>query len=116
MPEVRRGHAQAPPPSHRMPIARKTFSVSDTSRPMRKTMALRVHNPAPAVAGKRIANDRVVKSAPRPRKPIPGRGSAIFLHHARPGFTPTDGCIAVDEQMMRKLLARIGPRTRILIG
>ncbi len=24
-----------------------------------------------------------------------GRGSAIFLHLARPGFTPTEGCVAV---------------------
>ena len=29
------------------------------------------------VAGKRVA-DRQVKSAPQPRKPLPGRGSAIF--------------------------------------
>jgi len=67
------------------------------------------------VAGKRVA-DRQVKSAPQPRKPLPGRGSAIFLHQARPGLTPTDGCIALNEESMRKLLARIGPRTRILIG
>ena len=67
------------------------------------------------VAGKRVA-DRQLKSAPQPRKPLPGHGSAIFLHHARPGLTPTDGCIALDETALRKLLARIGPRTRILIG
>jgi L,D-peptidoglycan transpeptidase YkuD (ErfK/YbiS/YcfS/YnhG family) len=26
---------------------------------------------------------------------IPGRGSAIFLHVAAPGFTPTEGCVAL---------------------
>ncbi len=26
---------------------------------------------------------------------MPGRGSAIFLHVARPGLAPTDGCIAL---------------------
>lgn len=50
------------------------------------------------------------------RGPIkPGRGSAIFLHLARPGFTPTEGCVAVDRRMIRRLLERIGPKTRIEI-
>lgn len=38
-------------------------------------------------------------------------GSAIFLHIARPGFSPTEGCIAVAPETMRWLLPRIGPRT-----
>ena len=44
-----------------------------------------------------------------------GRGSAIFLHLARPGFEPTAGCVAVDRRAIRRLLERIGPRTRIEI-
>ncbi len=44
-----------------------------------------------------------------------GRGSAIFLHLARPGFEPTAGCVAVEPRMIRRLLERIGPRTRIEI-
>ncbi|MGO4570795.1 L,D-transpeptidase family protein [Microvirga sp. 2TAF3] len=44
-----------------------------------------------------------------------GRGSAIFLHLARPGFTPTEGCVAVDRAMIRRLMERIGPETRIRI-
>jgi len=46
---------------------------------------------------------------------VRGRGSAIFLHLARPGFEPTAGCVAVDKRMIRRLLERIGPRTRIEI-
>ncbi len=42
-----------------------------------------------------------------------GRGSAIFLHCANPGLTPTEGCVAVDRRMVARLLALIGPRTRI---
>ena len=38
----------------------------------------------------------------RPRKR--GRGSAIFFHLARPGFKPTEGCVAVSVQTMRLLL------------
>src|SRR4051812_950150 len=42
-----------------------------------------------------------------------GRGSAIFLHCAKPGFPPTEGCIAVDPRAIARLLALIGPRTAI---
>ena len=46
---------------------------------------------------------------------VRGRGSAIFLHLARPGFEPTAGCVAVEKRMIRRLLERIGPDTRIEI-
>ncbi len=50
------------------------------------------------------------------RKPIlRGRGSAIFLHLARAGYTPTRGCIAVDYASICRLLERIGPKTIIEI-
>jgi len=44
-----------------------------------------------------------------------GRGSAIFLHLARPGFAPTAGCVAVEPRMIRRLLERIGPGTKLEI-
>jgi L,D-peptidoglycan transpeptidase YkuD (ErfK/YbiS/YcfS/YnhG family) len=34
-----------------------------------------------------------------------GRGSAIFLHLARPDFTPTQGCVALLERDLRAALA-----------
>ncbi len=43
----------------------------------------------------------------RPR--IAGRGSAVFLHLARPGFAPTAGCIAMTRASMLRLLARLEP-------
>ena len=33
-----------------------------------------------------------------------GRGSAIFLHVARPGLAPTEGCVALPEGELRRLL------------
>jgi L,D-peptidoglycan transpeptidase YkuD (ErfK/YbiS/YcfS/YnhG family) len=51
-------------------------------------------------------------AAPR----IPGRGSAVFLHLARPDFSPTAGCISMTKSAMLRLLERIGPQTRIIIG
>lgn len=44
---------------------------------------------------------------------LQGRGSAIFLHLARPGFKPTEGCIAVRLADMRWILARVGRRATI---
>jgi L,D-peptidoglycan transpeptidase YkuD (ErfK/YbiS/YcfS/YnhG family) len=46
---------------------------------------------------------------------VRGRGSAIFLHLARPGFEPTAGCVAVEPAKVCRLLERIGPRTQIEI-
>lgn len=46
---------------------------------------------------------------------VHGRGSAIFLHLARPEFSPTEGCVAVAPAVIRRLLERIGPKTRIEI-
>jgi L,D-peptidoglycan transpeptidase YkuD (ErfK/YbiS/YcfS/YnhG family) len=40
---------------------------------------------------------------------IPGAGSAIFLHLARPDFGPTEGCVAVARADMEALLAAAGP-------
>jgi L,D-peptidoglycan transpeptidase YkuD (ErfK/YbiS/YcfS/YnhG family) len=37
---------------------------------------------------------------------LPGRGSAIFLHLARPDFSPTEGCIALAPDHLRHVLAR----------
>jgi L,D-peptidoglycan transpeptidase YkuD (ErfK/YbiS/YcfS/YnhG family) len=36
---------------------------------------------------------------------VRGRGSAIFLHLARPGLPPTEGCVALAERDLRALLA-----------
>ncbi len=50
------------------------------------------------------------------RPALRGRGSAIFLHVARPGYTPTEGCIAVSPATMRRLLPllRAGSVVRVV--
>ena len=47
----------------------------------------------------------------RPR--AAGRGSAVCVHVARPGFAPTAGCIALRLHDLRALLGRISRKTRI---
>src|SRR5204863_4017282 len=49
----------------------------------------------------------------RPR--VRGRGSAVFIHVARPGFAPTAGCVAMPRARLHRLLEKIGKGTRIVI-
>lgn len=49
----------------------------------------------------------------RPR--VANRGSAVFIHVARPGFAPTAGCVALTAADLRILVGRIGRRTTLII-
>ena len=40
--------------------------------------------------------------------PVAGRGSAIFLHLARPDYAPTEGCVALARADLEALLAMSG--------
>lgn len=60
--------------------------------------------------------DFIVEIDQNTRPRIAGRGSAVFLHLARPGFAPTAGCIAMTHASMLRLLARLNKRTRIIVG
>jgi L,D-peptidoglycan transpeptidase YkuD (ErfK/YbiS/YcfS/YnhG family) len=75
--------------------------------------------PPASKAGRLARADRlydfIVEIGHNTRPRIAGRGSAIFIHVARPGFAPTAGCVALEIGSLRRLLARIGPRTRIVV-
>jgi len=45
-----------------------------------------------------------------------GKGSAIFFHLARPGLTPTAGCVAIAPSAMRKLAPRLARGCAMEIG
>jgi L,D-peptidoglycan transpeptidase YkuD (ErfK/YbiS/YcfS/YnhG family) len=47
--------------------------------------------------------------------PQPGKGSAIFMHVARPGYRPTEGCVALAAEHLTTLLSFIDPDTHISI-
>ena len=47
---------------------------------------------------------------------VPGKGSAIFFHIAKPGYTPTLGCVAVALPDMLEILANVDKDTQIVIG
>ncbi len=47
--------------------------------------------------------------------PLPGAGSAIFLHVARPDFAPTEGCVALALTDLLMLLNQAGPDSRACV-
>ena len=47
--------------------------------------------------------------------PQAGMGSAIFLHLARPGFEPTEGCVALQRDDLEALLALARPGDAVAI-
>jgi L,D-peptidoglycan transpeptidase YkuD (ErfK/YbiS/YcfS/YnhG family) len=49
----------------------------------------------------------------RPR--VRGKGSAIFVHLALPGFSPTDGCIALTRHDLTMLLAALRAGSMIAV-
>jgi L,D-peptidoglycan transpeptidase YkuD (ErfK/YbiS/YcfS/YnhG family) len=70
---------------------------------------------ADRLARKDALYDLIVEIDHNTRPRIAGRGSAVFLHVARPGFAPTAGCIALDRAALRRLVERLGPKTRIVV-
>jgi len=46
---------------------------------------------------------------------VPGYGSAIFLHLARPDYAPTLGCVAVSRANMERLLEDLTPESRLIV-
>lgn len=57
--------------------------------------------------------DYIVEIDHNTRPRVAGRGSAVFVHLARPNRSPTAGCVALATGDLRRLLAAVGPRTRI---
>jgi len=53
--------------------------------------------------------DIVIETSHNRKPRIQGRGSAIFLHLARPDYGATAGCIALSLRDMRKVLAFCSP-------
>jgi L,D-peptidoglycan transpeptidase YkuD (ErfK/YbiS/YcfS/YnhG family) len=49
----------------------------------------------------------------RPR--VRGRGSAIFVHLARPGYAPTAGCIALSRHDLLMLLRQLRRDSKIVV-
>ncbi len=47
--------------------------------------------------------------------PVPGLGSAIFMHIARPIYSPTEGCIALNKEDLLKVLETCDSETTVRV-
>ncbi len=59
--------------------------------------------------------DLIVEIDHNTRPRVAGRGSAVFLHLARPGYAPTAGCVGLKREHLRHLVSRLSRKTRIII-
>lgn len=59
--------------------------------------------------------DLIIEISHNTRPRVAGRGSAVFIHVAREEFAPTAGCVALEAKTLRRLVTRLGPKTRIEI-
>jgi L,D-peptidoglycan transpeptidase YkuD (ErfK/YbiS/YcfS/YnhG family) len=59
--------------------------------------------------------DIMVELSHNQRPRVQGLGSAVFFHLRRSDGGPTAGCIAVSLKDMCRILARCGPKTRIIV-
>src|SRR5262249_2452067 len=109
-------HARPPP---LLPTRRITPDISWSEDPPDR----RYNRPfprGPGAAGDRLCcedrlYDFIIEIDHNTRPRVVGRGSAVFVHVARPGFRPTAGCVAMTLPRLRWLLQRVGPETRIVI-
>ncbi|MBI4797860.1 MAG: L,D-transpeptidase family protein [Desulfarculus sp.] len=46
---------------------------------------------------------------------VPGQGSAIFLHIARPGYAPTAGCLAFSREDLLEIVGELGEGSRVVV-
>ena len=79
-----------------------------------------ISHPYPASAERMWRQDQlydiVVVLGYNDRPRVRGRGSALFLHVARPNLAPTEGCIALRRSDLGKLIPLISGKTVLRIG
>jgi L,D-peptidoglycan transpeptidase YkuD (ErfK/YbiS/YcfS/YnhG family) len=86
-----------------------------TSRNYNRLVKLPSRRSAEGLMRKDHVYDLVVVLGYNDRPRIKGKGSAVFLHLARPGYTPTEGCIAVSRHDLVALVRRAHLGTQLVI-
>lgn len=59
--------------------------------------------------------DIVVELGYNDNPPVSGRGSAIFMHVARDGYSPTEGCVALALDDLLKLLSHCNKGDAVVV-
>jgi L,D-peptidoglycan transpeptidase YkuD (ErfK/YbiS/YcfS/YnhG family) len=110
---------RGPPPRTLLPIRRIAANDAWCEDPSHRSYNRPVRRSANA-PGDRLRRadhlyDLIIEIDHNTRPRVARFGSAVFIHLARPGFSPTAGCVALSLGRLKSLLARCSPRTRITI-
>ena len=95
-----------------LPVRRLSPSDGWCDAPADRNYNRPVRHPYPASAERLWRTDglydliAVLSHNARPR--VRGGGSAVFVHVARPGYAPTEGCVALRREHLVRLLQRLG--------
>lgn len=104
---------RSPRPRTGLPLQRIDRADGWCDAPDDRNYNRAVRHPYPASAERLWREDAlydVVVVLGHNQKPrVRGAGSAIFMHVARPGYLPTEGCIALRRDHLLRLLARLRP-------
>jgi L,D-peptidoglycan transpeptidase YkuD (ErfK/YbiS/YcfS/YnhG family) len=110
---------RAPRPRTQLPVRRVTpdsaWSEDPRDRRYNRPFRLSANEPGDRLWREDHLYDMIIEIDHNMRPRVAGRGSAVFLHVARPDRSATAGCVALDRKQLSYLLNRAGPRTRILI-
>ena len=108
-----------PRPATALPVQRITPADGWCEDPADRRYNRPIKVPANASADRLARKDNLydfiieIDHNTRPR--VAGRGSAVFIHAAKQGFAPTAGCVALEINTLRRIISRLGPRTRIVV-
>ena len=108
---------RSPPPATLLPLRRigPTDAWSEDPEDRNYNRPVKRLNGAPGDRLRRTDHlyDIIVEIDHNTRPRVARRGSAVFIHLARPGFLPTAGCVALEARRLRWLVSRLGPKTVI---
>jgi len=111
---------RVPPPATALPVAALEPAMGWCDDPKDPNYNCPVSHPYPSSAEHLWRADElydVIVVLGHNEDPIvPGAGSAIFLHCAKPGFPPTEGCIALQRDDLLTLLASAIPGDALIIS
>jgi L,D-peptidoglycan transpeptidase YkuD (ErfK/YbiS/YcfS/YnhG family) len=107
-------------PRTRLPVrpitANDGWCEDPRDRNYNRRVAVPDGSPADRLARADALYDLIIELSHNTRPRIANRGSAVFIHIARPGFAPTAGCVALTKPELRRLIEHLGPDTIIDIA
>jgi L,D-peptidoglycan transpeptidase YkuD (ErfK/YbiS/YcfS/YnhG family) len=108
-----------PRPATRLPVRpigpADAWCEDPADRRYNQPIRLRPGEPGDRLRRADALYDLVIEIDHNARPRVARRGSAVFIHVARTGLAPTAGCIAMPAAPLRRLLRRLGPKTKIFI-